>query len=65
METKAPLEPWIETGLRAAVSEIQRRNKQRNFVLTDFRGRMEPVMTTEEMLKILRIFLESSKEGLG
>lgn len=62
---KAQLEPWIETGIRAAVSEIQRRNKERNFVIVSSSGDREPVMTSEEMLKILRQFLESSKEGLG
>ena len=65
MSEQVKFEPWIETGIRAAVSEIQRRNKERNFVLTDYAGRQEPVMTTEEMLKILRQFLESSREGLG
>ena len=59
------IDPWMETGLRAAVSEIQRRQKERGHVIEDFRGRKEPVMTTEEMLKILRMFLESAKEGLG
>jgi len=59
------LEPWIETGLRAAVSEIQRRNRERNHVLIATNGDRAPVMTTEEMLKVLRQFLESSQEGLG
>lgn len=59
------IQPWMETGLRAAVSEIQRRNKQRNFVLMKPNGDFDPVMTTEEMLKILRQFLESTQEGLG
>jgi len=52
----------IETALRAAVSEIQRRNRERRFVLVAPNGDMAPVMTTEEMLKILRQFIESAEE---
>jgi len=55
---KTEIAPWIETALRAAVSEIQRRNKERNYAITLPNGDKEPVMTTEEMLRILRQFLE-------
>lgn len=57
------VQPWMETALRAAVSEIQRRNKERNHVLISANGDRAPVMTTQEMLKILRQFLESAQEG--
>ena len=63
--TDISLEPWMETSIRAAVSEIQRRLRERKFVLIDFRGRHTPVMTTEEMNKIIRDFMLSGKEGLG
>jgi len=63
--SEGKLQPWIETSLRAGVSEIQRRQRERGHVIQDYRGNKEPVMTTEEMLKVLRQFLESSKEGLG
>jgi hypothetical protein len=60
-----PLSPWLETGLRAAVSEIQRRNRERGYFTTDVIGHVYPTMTTEEMLKIIWEFLESAQEGLG
>jgi hypothetical protein len=59
------IEPWIETGLRAGVSEIARRIRERGVFSMDAVGHIYPVISTEEMLKVLRQFLESSKEGLG
>ena len=63
MDAKIP--PWIETAIGAAVCEIQRRNRVRNFVLIAPNGDRAPVMTTEEMLHILREFIASAQEGLG
>lgn len=57
--------PAIETAIRAAVSEIQRRNRERDFCTTDVIGHRYPAVSTDEMLKILRQFIESSLEGLG
>ena len=65
MNTKQKLEPWIETGIRASASEIQRRIIQRGCAISDLRGDRHPAMTTEEMCKIIREFLLSSQEGLG
>lgn len=68
MATTKQLAPWIETGIRAGVSEIQRRNRERDYVLEapTFSNRDRgPAVTTEEMLKVLREFLESAQEGLG
>lgn len=62
---KREIEPWMETGLRAAVSEIQRRNRERGYFSQDNIGHRYPAITVEEMLKVLRQFLESAQEGLG
>jgi hypothetical protein len=59
------IKPWLETALRAAVSEIQRRNKERGYAMIRSNGDRAPVMTSEEMLKILRQFIQSTEEGLG
>jgi hypothetical protein len=53
--------PWIETAIRAAVSEIQRRNRERNYCLIASNGERAPVMSNEEMLKILRQFIEAAQ----
>jgi hypothetical protein len=54
------IEPYIETAIRAAVSEIQRRNRERNYVIIAANGERASVMTTEEMLKVLRQFIEAA-----
>jgi hypothetical protein len=57
--------PQTETAVHAAVSEIQRRLKERNFVLMDYKGSRAPVITTEEMNKLIMQFLDSASEGFG
>ena len=55
----------LETAVRTATSEIQRRNRQRYFAIALPNGDRGPVVTTDEMNKIIMQFLDSATEGIG
>ena len=55
----------LETAVRAAVSEIQRRNRERGYVFFASNGDRSPAITVNEMRNIIMQFLDSAEEGLG
>lgn len=55
----------LETAVSSAVSEIQRRNRERGFIVRDSVGHPYPAVSDGEMERIVMQFLDSAEEGLG